>query len=68
MAYAIDCRFIDGLGPTHGIVNFNFGKIKKYEYEKNIVFEDIVEIVIHEMMHILGFSTLRYKDWMDSNG
>jgi leishmanolysin len=53
------------IGPTHGIVNFNFAKIKKFKYNENIIFEDVVEIVIHEMMHILGFSAPRYIDWIN---
>lgn len=56
LAYAGWCRFLRTLGATHGQVNFNFGALKNYAFGNPIVFDDLVEIVIHEITHVLGFS------------
>ncbi|EGR26888.1 leishmanolysin family protein, putative [Ichthyophthirius multifiliis] len=68
LAHAGWCQFIDRLGPTHGTVNFNLGLLAAKNLEDPIEFEDLMEIVIHEITHILGFSDDDVKRWVNSNG
>ncbi|EGR26891.1 leishmanolysin family protein, putative [Ichthyophthirius multifiliis] len=68
LAYAGWCQFIDRLGPTHGTVNFNLGLLAAKNLQDPIVFEDLMEIVIHEMTHVLGFSDNDVPRWVNSKG
>ncbi|EGR26889.1 leishmanolysin family protein, putative [Ichthyophthirius multifiliis] len=68
LAYAGWCQFIDRLGPTHGTVNFNLGLLAAKNLQDPIVFEDLMEIVIHEITHILGFSDNDIPRWVNQNG
>jgi leishmanolysin len=67
LAYAAWCRFLPKIGPTHGIVNFNYGILNGYKFNDNQQFEDLMEIVIHEMTHVMGFSGDDVENWIDSN-
>ncbi|KAL4452842.1 hypothetical protein ABPG74_002407 [Tetrahymena malaccensis] len=66
LAYAGWCRFIKALGPTHGKVNFNLGRLKSYTLANSFYFQDLVGIVIHEITHVLGFSGNDIANWVDS--
>ncbi|EGR34483.1 leishmanolysin family protein, putative [Ichthyophthirius multifiliis] len=68
LAHAGWCQFIDNLGPTHGTVNFNIGLLATKNLHDPIEFEDLMEIVIHEMTHILGFSDDDVPKWINSKG
>ncbi|EGR29674.1 leishmanolysin family protein, putative [Ichthyophthirius multifiliis] len=68
LAHAGWCQFIDNLGPTHGTVNFNLGLLAAKNLEDPVEFEDLMEIVIHEMTHILGFSDNDVPKWINSKG
>ncbi|EGR26887.1 leishmanolysin family protein, putative [Ichthyophthirius multifiliis] len=67
-ASAIWCQFLDAQGPTHGLVNFNLAELEQIELDDAIEFEDLIEIVIHEITHILGFSDEDIPKWVNSNG
>ncbi|EGR33990.1 leishmanolysin family protein, putative [Ichthyophthirius multifiliis] len=66
MAYANRCQFIERLGPTHGQVTFNFSKLETKDLNDPIQFKDLMQIVIHEMTHILGFSYADIPKWVNS--
>ncbi|KAL4478294.1 hypothetical protein ABPG72_009530 [Tetrahymena utriculariae] len=66
LAYAGWCRFLRTLGPSHGTVNFNLGLLRNYEFANPIVFNDLVEIVTHEITHVLGFSGNDVQYWVNS--
>ncbi|EGR33955.1 leishmanolysin family protein, putative [Ichthyophthirius multifiliis] len=68
LAYASWCQFLDGIGPTHGQVNFNLGILGTKNMQDPVEFEDLMEIVIHEMTHILGFSNNDIPRWVDQQG
>ncbi|EGR30052.1 leishmanolysin family protein, putative [Ichthyophthirius multifiliis] len=68
IAHANWCQFLNRLGPTHGTVNFNFGLLTSKNLEDPIMFEDLMEIVIHEITHILGFSNSDISRWVNSDG
>ncbi|EGR26885.1 leishmanolysin family protein, putative [Ichthyophthirius multifiliis] len=68
LAVASWCQFVDGLGPTHGEVNFNLQFIKDKNLNDPIQFEDLMEVIIHEITHILGFSNDDIPLWETSNG
>ncbi|EGR26906.1 leishmanolysin family protein, putative [Ichthyophthirius multifiliis] len=64
-AYAGWCQFLDVLGPTHGQVVFNLGQLKSQNISNPIEFEDLMEIVIHEIIHILGFMGTDIPKWVN---
>ncbi|EGR34062.1 leishmanolysin family protein, putative [Ichthyophthirius multifiliis] len=68
VAYASWCQFLDVIGPTHGQVNFNLGLLGRKNMQDPVEFEDLMEIVIHEMTHILGFSDSDIPRWVDLQG
>ncbi|EGR33747.1 leishmanolysin family protein, putative [Ichthyophthirius multifiliis] len=69
LAFAYSCQFLKGIGPTHGLINFNLNQLSEnFKENYDIQFEDLVEIVIHEMTHILGFSNLDMPNWVNSQG
>lgn len=65
LAFAGWCRMLEGIGPSHGVVNFNYGLLRSYNYTDPIVFQDLVEIIIHEITHVLGFSGSTIKYWVN---
>ncbi|EGR29162.1 leishmanolysin family protein, putative [Ichthyophthirius multifiliis] len=67
LAHASWCQFIDYLGPTHGTVNFNLGILTTKNMEDPIIFEDLMEIIIHEIAHVLGFSDGDANRWVNSD-
>ncbi|EAR98413.2 leishmanolysin family protein (macronuclear) [Tetrahymena thermophila SB210] len=66
LAYAGWCRFLRVLGPSHGTVNFNLGLLRNYQFSNPIVFNDLVQIVTHEITHVLGFSGNDVQYWVNS--
>ncbi|EGR27784.1 leishmanolysin family protein, putative [Ichthyophthirius multifiliis] len=68
LAQAIWCQFLQGLGPTHGEVNFNLAQLKSQNISDAIQFEDLMEIVIHEITHVLGFMDTDIPKWVTSDG
>ncbi|EAR98414.2 leishmanolysin family protein (macronuclear) [Tetrahymena thermophila SB210] len=66
LAYAGWCKFLKVLGPTHGTVNFNLGKLRSYDFNNTIVFNELIQIVTHEITHVLGFSGNDVQYWVDS--
>ncbi|EGR26890.1 leishmanolysin family protein, putative [Ichthyophthirius multifiliis] len=67
LAAASWCQFVDGLGPTHGEVNFNLNLMGKKNINDPIEFEVLMELLIHEITHILGFSNLDIPKWITHN-
>ncbi|EGR26883.1 leishmanolysin family protein, putative [Ichthyophthirius multifiliis] len=67
-ASATWCQFLDGLGPSHGLINFNLAEILELELTDFIELKDLIEIVIHEITHILGFSEDDIPKWKSSIG
>ncbi|EGR26907.1 leishmanolysin family protein, putative [Ichthyophthirius multifiliis] len=67
LAYAGWCQFLDGLGPTHGEITFNLGQLTTSNFNDPIEFKDLMEVVIHEIIHILGFNETDIPKWVDSN-
>ncbi len=65
VAYATWCRFMPKRGPTHGLINFNYGNLIYHDFENGRDFENLMETVIHEFTHVLGFSDEDIKNWVD---
>ncbi|EGR26870.1 leishmanolysin family protein, putative [Ichthyophthirius multifiliis] len=68
LAYALQCQHVAGIGPTHGSINFNLDKMPKFEQNAFIEFEDLMEVVIHEITHVLGFSDHDMSKWILPKG
>ncbi|EGR33921.1 leishmanolysin family protein, putative [Ichthyophthirius multifiliis] len=67
-AYAASCQEIKGIGPTHGQITFNFELItKSKKLDDPIEFSNLVDTVIHELIHVLGFNAQSYTKWVDKN-
>ncbi|EGR34104.1 leishmanolysin family protein, putative [Ichthyophthirius multifiliis] len=62
------CQFLDGLGSTHGKLNFNMGQLINFDMTDSIVFEDLFEIVVHEITHILGSNAKGIAKWVTADG
>ncbi|EGR32691.1 leishmanolysin family protein, putative [Ichthyophthirius multifiliis] len=67
-ASATWCQFLDGQGPSHGLINFNFAEIVNIELTDYIEYKNLIEIIIHEITHILGFSDDDMPKWINSKG
>ena len=50
------------VGPNFGRVKYNFGNFASLD-NSNSEFEEIFEITIHELTHIMGFSGGSVKYW-----
>ncbi|EGR32308.1 leishmanolysin family protein, putative [Ichthyophthirius multifiliis] len=61
------CQFLDILGPTHGDVNFNLSSLQGKKWDDPIEFNNLIEIVIHEITHILGFSYTDIPRWVTTD-
>ncbi|EGR33972.1 leishmanolysin family protein, putative, partial [Ichthyophthirius multifiliis] len=61
------CQFLNGLGPTHGEVNFNISSLKFTNWDNHSEFKDLLQTVIHEITHILGFTYSDIPKWITSN-
>ncbi|EGR29169.1 leishmanolysin family protein, putative [Ichthyophthirius multifiliis] len=58
----------EGLGPTHSRINFNLGQLDNKNINQPDIFEDLIEIVIHEITHVLGFSKKFINKWVNTDG
>ncbi|EGR29170.1 leishmanolysin family protein, putative [Ichthyophthirius multifiliis] len=68
LARASWCQFLKGLGPTHGRLNFNIAKLVNLDMTDSIAFDDLFQIVVHEMTHILGFTGTSIANWVTTDG
>ncbi|EGR30167.1 leishmanolysin family protein, putative [Ichthyophthirius multifiliis] len=68
LAYAIQCQHFAGIGVTHGSINFNLEKMPLFKQNALIEFEDFLEVIIHEMTHVLGFSENDIERWVLPKG
>ncbi|EGR30053.1 leishmanolysin family protein, putative, partial [Ichthyophthirius multifiliis] len=55
------------VGPSHGQITFNLGQLEEKDLNEKYIFQDILEIVIHEMTHVLGFSEHSIPLWIQSD-
>ncbi len=46
--------------PVFGMINFNAGYLTSLNFQSNLLFENAFEITIHEITHVLGFSSFLY--------
>ncbi|EGR33695.1 leishmanolysin family protein, putative [Ichthyophthirius multifiliis] len=67
VAYAANCQFVYKVGPSHGQITFNLGQLEKKDLSQQFIFQDILEIVIHEMTHVLGFTQHSIPLWIQSD-
>lgn len=54
--------------PQAGILTINFALLPEKSADINDQSRDLFEILVHETIHILGFSNDLYKNWIDSMG
>jgi hypothetical protein len=57
--------FLSVKGPLFGRINFNPLALKDIDLENNDIFEYWTEVIMHEIMHILGFSYPSIPYWVD---
>ncbi|EGR32309.1 hypothetical protein IMG5_088640 [Ichthyophthirius multifiliis] len=55
------------VGPSHGQITFNLDQLEKKDLSQKYIFQDILELVIHETTHLLGFSQHSIPLWIQSD-
>lgn len=56
LAYADSCHWTDVNRPLFGGITFNTGVFEASEKHRHDQFEDNFETILHEIIHVLGFS------------
>ncbi|EGR32693.1 leishmanolysin family protein, putative [Ichthyophthirius multifiliis] len=67
VAFASNCQFVYRVGPSHGQITFNLGQLEEKDLSQKYIFQDILEIIIHEMTHVLGFTQHSIPLWIQSD-
>lgn len=68
LAYASACRLSSTLNrPVFGYVNFNVAYLADEYLASNFYFKNSLLVTLHEVTHVLGFSSGLYSYWKDRN-
>lgn len=69
VAYAGACRIGSDNRPVVGGIAFNVGYLGTRDYGTDENFEDLLEVTLHELTHVLGFSSFIINNYFkDENG